>query len=325
MVTIGQLVSTLPLVVEVDPEFRTGLRASLMARIEREGIGVTATEPEAETPQRRRRSADLLPSVSHPQRDHRPPSPPARSAPSGCRPPAATPSGRRAVRRQALGRAGQFGLAGSDVSRGQLNLAFAKKRLAEAGALGSDVNKLTRCSTTWTPACATAARLLTVAAIDRGEVAGLQAIQEFTRDQRPIMCNLVNRLKGPAKGRATESLALLDRIDQRAGSLQQTAKCPGIKAPVDELGALPVVCTKAAPQQRAVRPAARRRRPRRRWHRPPAAPPAPAAGGDRGRTRRRRSRRVRRARRTPHPARTTTRAWSTASRRRWKVCSAEQH
>jgi len=38
MVTIGQRVSTLPLVVEVDPEFRTGLRASLMARIEREGI-----------------------------------------------------------------------------------------------------------------------------------------------------------------------------------------------------------------------------------------------------------------------------------------------
>jgi hypothetical protein len=93
-------------------------------------------------------------------------------------------------------------------------------------------------------------KLLTLAAIDRGEAAGLQVIQEFSRDQRPIMANLVNRLKGPAKGRAAESLALLDRIKQRAGSLQQTAKCPGgVKAPVDELGALPASCAKAAPQR----------------------------------------------------------------------------
>jgi hypothetical protein len=246
MVTIGQRVSILPLVVEVDPEFRTGLRASLMARAEREGIGSTATEAEADTPQRRRLS-DLLPSGR------------TRSAiiatiaagsfgafgvsaASGDAMPGDT---LYKVKRSA--EEAQLALAGSDVSRGQLNLDFARKRLTEAGGLGGDMGRLDPVLDDMDSNMRDGTRLLTTAAIDRGEPAGLQVVQQFTRDQKPILASLANRLNGPAKSRAAESLDLLNRIDERANGLQTTVKCPGVAVPTDELGALPIVCGNAAP------------------------------------------------------------------------------
>ena len=246
MVTIGQRVTTLPLVVEVDPEFRTGLRASLMARIEREGIGATATEPEVESPQRRK-FGDLLPSGR------------TRSAiiatiaagsfgafgvsaASGDAMPGDTLYKVKRSAEQA-----QLALAGSDVSRGQLNLEFARKRLAEAGALGNNPTRLDPVLDDMDAGMREGTRLLTTAAVDRGEVAALQAVQQFARDQQPILGNLANRLDGPAKVRATESMDLLTRINERASGLQNTVKCPELQVPTDELGALPVVCGNAAP------------------------------------------------------------------------------
>jgi hypothetical protein len=246
MVTIGQRVTTLPLVVEVDPEFRTGLRASLMARIEREGIGATATEPEVESPHRRK-LGDLVPSGR------------TRSAiiatiaagsfgafgvsaASGDAMPGDTLYKVKRSAEQA-----QLALAGSDMSRGQLNLDFARKRLAEAGALGNNAARLDPVLDDMDTGMREGSRLLTTAAVDRGEVAGLQAVQLFARDQQPILANLANRLDGPAKVRATESVDLLKRISERASGLQNTVKCPDLQVPTDELGALPVVCGNAAP------------------------------------------------------------------------------
>lgn len=246
MVTIGQRVSTLPLVVEVDPEFRTGLRASLMARIEREGIGATAIEPEADTPQRRK-IGDLLPSGR------------TRSAiiatiavgsfgafgvsaASGDAMPGDTLYKVKRSAEQA-----QLALSGSDVSRGQLNLEFARKRLAEAGGLGSDPARLTPVLDDMDSNMRDGSRLLTTAAVGRGEVAALQSLQQFARDQQPTLAGLTNRLDGPAKVRAAESLDLLNKINERAGGLQGTIKCPNLQVPTDELGALPIVCGNAAP------------------------------------------------------------------------------
>jgi hypothetical protein len=246
MVTIGQRVTTLPLAVEVDPEFRTGLRASLMARIEREGIGATAVEAEADTPPKRRLS-DLLPSGR------------TRSAiiatiaagsfgafgvsaASGDAMPGETLYKVKRSAEQA-----QLALAGSDVSRGQLNLEFARKRLTEAGGLGGDEGKLDPVLDDMDSNMRDGTRLLTTAAIDRGEAAGLQVVQQFARDQKPILASLTGRLNGPAKSRAAESLDLLNRIDERADGLQTTVKCPGVAVPTDELGALPIVCGNAAP------------------------------------------------------------------------------
>ena len=251
MVTIGQRVSTLPLIVEVDPEFRTGLRASLMARIEREGMGATADPSDSDAPSRRKLT-DLLPSGR------------TRSAiiatvaagsfgafgisaASGDAIPGDTLYG---VKRSA--EEAQCALTGNPISLGQLTLEFAKKRLAEAGALGGNAGRLVSVLDDMDRDMREGSKLLTTAAVERGDPAALQAIQQFAGDQRPILANLVNRLRGPAKGRAAESLRLLDRINQRAGALQQTVKCPGVGTQLDELGAQPAPCGKAAPAQQSV-------------------------------------------------------------------------
>ena len=48
LVSLTRRVSDLPMTAEAHPEFRDGLRAVLMATIEREGIGITA-KPEEKT------------------------------------------------------------------------------------------------------------------------------------------------------------------------------------------------------------------------------------------------------------------------------------
>jgi hypothetical protein len=134
-----------------------------------------------------------------------------------------------------------------------LNLEFAKKRLAEAGALGGNAERLVPVFDDMDRDMRKGSKLLTTAAVERGEPAALQVLQQFTRDQRPILAGLVNRLHGPAKGRAAESLSLLDPINQRAGALQQTVKCPGVSTQVDDLGAQPAPCANAAPAERDAR------------------------------------------------------------------------
>ena len=175
MVTIGQRVTTLPLVVEVDNEFRTGLRASLMARIEREGIGATAAEPEADTPQNvgsvtccrsgRTRSAIIATVAAGSFGAF------GVSAASGDAMPGDTLYKVKRSAEQA-----QLALAGSDVSRGQLNLDFARKRLTEAGGVGGDMGELDPVLDDMDSDMRDGTRLLTLAAIDRGEAAGLQAV-----------------------------------------------------------------------------------------------------------------------------------------------------
>jgi hypothetical protein len=248
LVATSQRVSTLPLAVEVDNEFRTGLRASLMAHIEREGIGVTATEPEAEAPARRRighllpgsrtRGAIIVTITAGAFAAF------GVSAASGDAIPGDALYGVKRSTERA-----QLVFAGSDVSRGQLYFEFAKVRLAEAGAMGSDLNRLDPVLNDMDNGTRHGTKLLTTAAVQRGEVAGLQAVQQFVEQQRPTMRNLVNRLNGPSRSRAAESLALLDLVGRRAGSLESTIKCPGANVPVDELGAKPVLCSTASSGQ----------------------------------------------------------------------------
>jgi hypothetical protein len=252
LVAMSQRVSTLPLVVEVDPEFRTGLRASLMARIEREGIGVTAIAPEPDDPSRRR-FRDVLPSTR------------TRgaiavtliagtlaasgvSAASGDAIPGDALYGVKRSTERA-----QLAFAGSDVSRGQLYFEFAKVRLAEAGALSGNPARLDPVLDDMDEDMRHGTRLLTTAAVERGDVAGLHAVQQFATQQRPILQSMVNRMSGPAKKRAGDSLVLLDQINSRATGLESTIKCPGQDVPLDELGALPVACATASPKQQGAR------------------------------------------------------------------------
>lgn len=249
LVATSQRVSSLPLVVEVDPEFRTGLRASLMARIEREGIGITAITPDADAPTRRRLK-DLMPSPRARKRlavvlVAGVGAASAITGASGDAIPGDTLYGVKRSTERA-----QLAFAGSDVSRGQLYFEFAKVRLAEAGALGSDAARLRPVLDDMDTDMRHGTRLLTTAAVERGDAAGLQAVLQFAEQQRPTLQSMVNRTTGPAKKRAGRSLSLLDKISTRAASLTSTIKCPGQDVPLDELGAVPVTCGEASPQQR---------------------------------------------------------------------------
>jgi len=66
LVSLSRRVGTLRVAVAVDRGFRADLRARLLARIGREGIGVTATGVEVEPPTRRR-LAGLLPGTRTPR------------------------------------------------------------------------------------------------------------------------------------------------------------------------------------------------------------------------------------------------------------------
>ncbi|WP_203902052.1 DUF5667 domain-containing protein [Virgisporangium aliadipatigenens] len=240
LVAVSQRVTTLPLVVEVDPEFRSGLRASLMARIEREGIGSTMVEPEPEAKPRRSLAAFL-------------PSSRTRGAiigtaiagtlavsgvsfASGDAVPGDVLYGVKRSNERA-----QLAFAGSDVSKGQLHLEFAKVRMAEAGTLTSE-SKLRPVLGDLDGEMKQGSRLLTTTAVERGEEAGLTAVEQFVVTQRPVLAHLVDRLNGPAKTRAMESLALMDEIGKRAEGLKGMSDCSDAEFQVDELGAVPTLC-----------------------------------------------------------------------------------
>jgi hypothetical protein len=248
MVAVTQRIATLPLAVEVDREFRDGLRASLMARIEREGIGLTAVAPEAET-RSRRRLADLVPSgrtrrafivslaagtlaVS------------GISAASGSANPGDALYGVKRSRENA-----QLALAGSDVTRGELNFRLARVRLAEAGSIGNDLTRLGPVLDDMDEATRNGSRLLTTTAVARGDEAPLTAVKRFVAEQRPQVLALSGRLSGPSKARANESLSLLDLVGKRADGLRNTVRCAGQDVEVDELGAKAEYCGRSSSQQ----------------------------------------------------------------------------
>ena len=325
MVTIGQRVTTLPLVVEV------GSRVPNRTAREPDGPHRAGGHRRHRDRARGRRhrssagSATCCPAAAPAARSSRPIAAGSLgafgvSAASGDAMPGDTLYGVKRSAEQA-----QLALAGSDVSRGQLNLEFARKRLAEAGALGSDLDGSTRCSTTWTATCARAS--------------GCSPSPRSTEARRPVC---TRSSSSPAtssrswptwptgstarrKARATESLDLLDR-DQRAcrRAAAHASSVPAPQVPTDELGALPVVCGNAAPPAHAQRSGAPEATPK------PTGPATPTTGApDRGGrsaaagpSQSAEASPRRDGRRRPRASRTTT-ACSTASSGPSRACSAE--
>jgi hypothetical protein len=257
LMTLTHRVSTVPLAVDVDPEFRTGLRASLMARIEREGIGATAVAPEADVPRRRRIGLGLTVLL-----------PTARArgallvalaggtlAVSGVS--AASADSKPGDALYGIKRStehAQLAFAGSDVSRGLLYLDFAKVRLGEAGALQRNAAGLSTVLDDMDGEMRHGTRLLTSAAVERGDVAALQAIEQFVAQQRPAVLQLADQMSGTPRSRVTSSLSVLDQISTRVAALKQamTSKCKSGRVALDELGALPQSCAHASPRTQST-------------------------------------------------------------------------
>ncbi|MER7002097.1 DUF5667 domain-containing protein [Dactylosporangium sp. NPDC000555] len=247
LVSVGQRLGELPVRIEAQPEFRDGLRAMLMATIEREGIGATAKEPE---PVRRaglhslRRPAGSRPTVSRRTRTRG-------AIVVGLAAGALALSGMSAASDNAIpgdalysvkrsSEKAQLALAGSDISKGQLYLEFARTRLGEAQAV-KDPAGLSSVLDDMDGETLEGVRLLTATAVARRDGAALDAIDGFVTNQRGVAEKLQASTGGEARTRATKSVTLLEEIDRRSKALRPLVKCgPTAVTTPDILGPVPV-------------------------------------------------------------------------------------
>jgi hypothetical protein len=221
-------------------DFRTSLRAMLVAAAEREGVGVDDEAPEVGKRARRgrpvmvggkkARGAVLVGLAAGTL---------ALSGISAASGDAMPGDALYGVKRST--ESARLALAGSDVSRGQLYLEFARNRLAEAdetGARGDDLAGMLADMDNETRA---GIRLLTMSALDRHDASALDVVDLFVRDQRSALGRLADAT--PTR----PALTLLDRIAARSTDLRSALSC-GVRATeTDDLGPLVPACPGARP------------------------------------------------------------------------------
>jgi len=220
-------------------EFRTGLRAMLVATAERDGIGTTAV-PERDPEYGSRRARVAPPLVARGR---------AKGAILvGLAAGTLALSGMSAASGNAMPgdplysvkrstESARLALAGSDVGRGQLYLEFARNRLAEAQSMGPHGADLSGMLDDMDADTRNGVRLLTSAAMDKHDRTGLDVIDAFVPQQRADLTALGN------SARIRQSQALLDQIARRSADLRPGLGCASGAAAPDELGATPQQCT----------------------------------------------------------------------------------
>nr|WP_239075294.1 DUF5667 domain-containing protein [Planosporangium flavigriseum] len=254
---VGDRLRRIDVDAQADPEFRTDLRAMLMATIERDGIGASAVEPDATRQFARRPAATASMLAWLPLRSRR-----ARgavvvglavsalalasmSALSGDAKPGDALYG---VKRS--GEQAQVALSSSQLSRGQLYLDFARTRLNEAAAGRGDVVAILADMDGETRQ---GVRLITATAVERRDPASLDPIDVFAAGQRHTIAGMLATLTGTPRTRTVASLQLLDQITQRVATLRTSLNCGDLSgSPVDELGPVPGGCAIQNPSASGV-------------------------------------------------------------------------
>ncbi|MBP1785839.1 MULTISPECIES: DUF5667 domain-containing protein [Micromonospora] len=227
--------------VEVDAEFRTGLRAMLVATAEREGVGTPAktttgvrgTLLPAITGRRARARGAILVGVAA-----------GAVALSGISAASenALPGDALYGMKRSTERA-QLALASSDISRGQLFLDFARTRLDEAASVRGDRLGFSAVLDDMDADTRQGVRLLTTVAAQRSDPVALDAVDTFLAGQRRVVSGLLDRPDHAERDRTRRSLALLDAAGKRADALREAIAC-GLPAPQasDALGPAPAAC-----------------------------------------------------------------------------------
>jgi hypothetical protein len=244
LVVIGHSLSAARSGVQVDAEFRGGLRAMLIATAERDGIGATATAVETEpavpagvrepgrgilqlgTGRRIRARGAIVIGVAA-----------GAMAVSGISAASenASPGDALYGVKRSTERA-QLAMAGSDNTRGQLSLNFARTRLAEAAAMSGDDPSFGRVLTDMDNDTRQGVRLLTGSALARKDAAPLSTVDRFVGAQRKTLEGL-DDLSSGNRERALASLKILDDAHQRAASLRTGLACGTVSpAGADALG-----------------------------------------------------------------------------------------
>ncbi|MFV2099719.1 DUF5667 domain-containing protein [Micromonospora sp. LOL_024] len=247
LVMLGQRLGVEPPAAQVDPEFRTGLRAMLVATAVREGMGAAPTAAPAPQKATFGRGA-LLPAVT------------ARRARArgailvGIAGGAIALSGISAASENAVpGDAlygmkrgterAQLALTSSEISRGQLFLDFARTRLVEASSMRDDRAGYRAVLDDMDADTRQGVRLLTGAAAQRSDPAALNAVDAFVTRQRRSLGAIVDTNPRADRARTSQSLSLLDSVALRADALRATITC-GRQATTasDDLGPTPGTC-----------------------------------------------------------------------------------
>ncbi|MCW3812904.1 DUF5667 domain-containing protein [Micromonospora sp. DR5-3] len=246
LVAVGQRLATDRPAVEVDKDFRAGLRAALVATAEREGVGSPARTGTAAAGTGTRGA--LLPAATG--RRIR-----ARGAILvGVAAGAVALSGISFASENALpGDAlygmkrsterAQLALTSSDISRGQLFLDFARTRLDEAATVHGDRFGFSAVLDDMDADTRQGVRLLTTVAAQRSDPAALDAVDAFLTGQRHAVSGLLDRADHAERDRTRRSLGLLDTVGRRADALRSAIAC-GLPAPTasDALGPAPDSC-----------------------------------------------------------------------------------
>lgn len=245
LVTLSRRAAALPLSANTapDPAFRAGLRAMLVATAERDGIGVTARPGPRGVRPRAGSGRHAGPAITAGRGRTRGAivvgvavgalALSGMSAASGDAVPGDPLYGVKRSTERA-----QLALAGSDLTRGQLYLEFARNRLAEAGQVHTDPDGFGRALTDMDADTRQGVTLLTTAAVDRDDPAALDAIDAFVTSQmRRVSDGMLERVSGASRARLMQSLTLLDRVTVRSHELRQSLSCgAGASTGGDDLG-----------------------------------------------------------------------------------------
>ena len=272
LVAVGQRLSADRPAVEVDTEFRTGLRA--MLRRHRRAGGHRRHAPSAgrpDAPARRRRRARLAaggrpPAGPGPGAPSWSASPPARIALSGISAASenAVPGDALYGMKRSTERA-QLALASSDLSRGQLFLDFARTRLDEAATLRGDRLGFSAVLDDMDADTRQGVRLLTTAAAQRADPAALDAVDTLRRRAsagRSAAC-----WTGPTGADRDRDPPVAARCSTRSGSAptrcarRSPAACPRRPAATRSARPRPPAPATADPRRRRYRTADRRPAP----------------------------------------------------------------
>lgn len=249
LVSLTRRVSDLPMTVESHPEFREGLRAVLMATIEREGIGATAlppeTDPDVESP---RMAAARAAERRRAGRRTRVFGAVVASLAAG----ALGLSGVSLASGNALPGDALYGfkrsterakaaLSGSDISRGQLYLDFARTRRDEARGVADNPANFSQVLDDMDQETRQGVALLTSTAIQRQDGAALDVIDAFVADQRRAIAQLGGEVKGKNRSRAEASDELLGVVAARSAALRPLLPCgPEAADKEDQFGPVPI-------------------------------------------------------------------------------------
>ncbi|WP_308285336.1 DUF5667 domain-containing protein [Actinoplanes hulinensis] len=225
LVAIGNRLSAARPGAPVDSEFRVGLRAMLVATAERDGIGRTAVEidpdPVVETRNVRRigrriraRGAIVIGVAAGAM---------AVSGISAASESASPGDALYSVKRQT--ERAQLAIAGSDVTRGELSLDFARTRLTEAIAMRGDEPEFALVLDDMDADTRKGVRLLTTSAVSQKDTTPLTTLDGFATGQRRTFTPALEKLSPANRERASVSLGLLEDVADRTDDLRAGLAC----------------------------------------------------------------------------------------------------